>query len=210
MDSKLFTTTPAIDKIILTKKQITGRIATQTKMSWRIVKVSKINLILQAACQRSTCLVAQADTAQKDAQKTPHVAALSESWRSRKMIKTAVQRRRLGWNQKPVSGIYCLRAGAWKMGCKKAILIVQLSDLSPLPPSPVPVPVVYMARDDIIRMRQIYFKGHRKGWALKIETLLGPEMATSEASAIWAQKSTLDTPPAHKKNIGDQSVREVW
>jgi hypothetical protein len=29
------------------------------------------------------------------------------------------------------------------------------------------------------------------GWALEIETLLGPEMATSETSAIWAQKSRL-------------------
>jgi hypothetical protein len=28
-----------------------------------------------------------------------------------------------------------------------------------------------------------------RGWVLKIETFLGPEMATSEASAIWAQKS---------------------
>jgi hypothetical protein len=28
------------------------------------------------------------------------------------------------------------------------------------------------------------------GWALKIETFLGPEMANSEASAIWAQKSS--------------------
>jgi hypothetical protein len=27
------------------------------------------------------------------------------------------------------------------------------------------------------------------GWALEIETFLGPEIATSEASAIWAQKS---------------------
>jgi hypothetical protein len=32
----------------------------------------------------------------------------------------------------------------------------------------------------------IHYKGHCKGWALKIETFLGPEMATSEASAIWA------------------------
>jgi hypothetical protein len=29
--------------------------------------------------------------------------------------------------------------------------------------------------------------GHWKGWALKIETFLGPEMA--RASVIWAQKS---------------------
>jgi hypothetical protein len=27
------------------------------------------------------------------------------------------------------------------------------------------------------------------GWALKIKTFLGPVMATSEASAVWAQKS---------------------
>jgi hypothetical protein len=27
------------------------------------------------------------------------------------------------------------------------------------------------------------------GWALETETFLGPEMATGEASAIWAQKS---------------------
>jgi hypothetical protein len=35
----------------------------------------------------------------------------------------------------------------------------------------------------------IHYEGHWKGWALEIETFLGPEMATSEASAIWAQKS---------------------
>jgi hypothetical protein len=27
------------------------------------------------------------------------------------------------------------------------------------------------------------------GWALEIETFLGPDMATSKVSAIWAQKS---------------------
>jgi hypothetical protein len=35
----------------------------------------------------------------------------------------------------------------------------------------------------------IHYKGHCKGWTLKTETFLGPEMATSVASAIWAQKS---------------------
>ncbi len=30
-----------------------------------------------------------------------------------------------------------------------------------------------------------HFESHWKGWALKIEIFLGPEMATSEASAIW-------------------------
>ncbi len=29
-----------------------------------------------------------------------------------------------------------------------------------------------------------HYEGHWKGWALKIETILGPEMATSKASAI--------------------------
>jgi hypothetical protein len=33
----------------------------------------------------------------------------------------------------------------------------------------------------------IHYKGYWKGWALKVETFLGPEMATSAASAIWAQ-----------------------
>ncbi len=32
------------------------------------------------------------------------------------------------------------------------------------------------------------FRGPLEGWALKIETFLGPEMAASEASAIRAQK----------------------
>jgi hypothetical protein len=36
---------------------------------------------------------------------------------------------------------------------------------------------------------KIFYKGHWKGWVLEIETLLGPEVATSEASVIWAQKS---------------------
>ncbi len=46
-----------------------------------------------------------------------------------------------------------------------------------------------MARDAMILMGQIHFEAHWKGWALKIETFLGPEMAISEASDIWAQKS---------------------
>jgi hypothetical protein len=45
-----------------------------------------------------------------------------------------------------------------------------------------------MAGDDFYGGK-IHFEGHWKGWALKIETFLDPEMATSEASAIWAQKS---------------------
>jgi hypothetical protein len=34
----------------------------------------------------------------------------------------------------------------------------------------------------------IHNEGHWKGWALEIETLLGPEMATSKANAIWAKE----------------------
>jgi hypothetical protein len=35
----------------------------------------------------------------------------------------------------------------------------------------------------------IHYEGHLKEWALEIDIVLGPEMASSEASAIWAQKS---------------------
>jgi hypothetical protein len=96
VDSTLFTTTPAICKLIFKGKMISGRIARQTTRAWRIVKVSTIDPILQAACQRSIYLVALADTAQKDAQKTPHVEVPRESWRIRKIIKTTVKMRRRG------------------------------------------------------------------------------------------------------------------
>ncbi len=41
-----------------------------------------------------------------------------------------------------------------------------------------------MARD-VMKAANIHYKGHCKGRALKIKTFLGPEMATSQASAIW-------------------------
>ncbi len=47
-------------------------------------------------------------------------------------------------------------------------------------------PVIYMAQDIMILCRQIHYKGHWKGWALKIETFLGPERTKNEASDIWA------------------------
>jgi hypothetical protein len=36
---------------------------------------------------------------------------------------------------------------------------------------------------------KIHYKGHWKGWALEIETFLGPETASSEASAMLPKKS---------------------
>ncbi len=36
---------------------------------------------------------------------------------------------------------------------------------------------------------KIHYEGYWKGCAQEIKTFLGPEKATSEASAIWAQKS---------------------
>ncbi len=33
------------------------------------------------------------------------------------------------------------------------------------------------------------YNSHWKGWALKTETFLGPEMATSKGNVLWAQKS---------------------
>ncbi len=42
------------------------------------------------------------------------------------------------------------------------------------------VPVVYLAQEVMILMtaNMLHYKGHWKGWALKIETFLGPEMAS--------------------------------
>ncbi len=56
------------------------------------------------------------------------------------------------------------------------------------------VPVVYMAWDVMILMREIHFQGDWKGWALKIDTILDPEMATS---VIWAQASFKYTSKVH-------------
>ncbi len=41
----------------------------------------------------------------------------------------------------------------------------------------------------VLRRATSIYEGHWKGWSLKIETFLGPEMATREASVIWAQNS---------------------
>jgi hypothetical protein len=43
--------------------------------------------------------------------------------------------------------------------------------------------VTILARNDDFDADNIHYKGHWKGWALKIETFWGPEMATSKASA---------------------------
>ncbi len=40
----------------------------------------------------------------------------------------------------------------------------------------------------------IHFNGHWKGWALKIKTFLGPERATSKASAQKSQDFSGSTP----------------
>jgi hypothetical protein len=39
----------------------------------------------------------------------------------------------------------------------------------------------------VFMRRKIHFEDHWNGWALKIATFLGPEMATNKASAICAQ-----------------------
>jgi hypothetical protein len=50
------------------------------------------------------------------------------------------------------------------------------------------VPVYVTGYNDFVAATS-HYKGHWKWWALKIKTFFGPEMATSEASAILAQKS---------------------
>jgi hypothetical protein len=47
-----------------------------------------------------------------------------------------------------------------------------------------------MEREVMILIGKIHFEGHWKGWALKIKIILGPEMATSQASAIWGPKKS--------------------
>ncbi len=42
----------------------------------------------------------------------------------------------------------------------------------------------------MILMQADSLLGHLKGWAMKIETFLCPELATSEKSAIWAPKKS--------------------
>jgi hypothetical protein len=43
----------------------------------------------------------------------------------------------------------------------------------------------------IFEAGNIHYEGHWKGWALEIVTILDHEMATTEASAIWAQKGQI-------------------
>jgi hypothetical protein len=51
---------------------------------------------------------------------------------------------------------------------------------------------------------KIHYDGLWKGWALEIETFWGPEMATSEASAIWARIRQNDTSVVLSGTIGSR------
>ncbi len=51
------------------------------------------------------------------------------------------------------------------------------------------VPVVYMAREVMILIRANPLQGSLKGVGPENLTFLGPEMASSESSALWAQNS---------------------
>jgi hypothetical protein len=44
----------------------------------------------------------------------------------------------------------------------------------------------------VLRRARSNTRGIGGGWALEIETFLGSEMARSEASAIWVQKSRVE------------------
>jgi hypothetical protein len=58
----------------------------------------------------------------------------------------------------------------------------------------------------IILMGKIHFEGHWKGRALKIETFLGPEMATSEAKCHLGHKK-VPPPPFIALSRGEYSSR---
>jgi hypothetical protein len=51
------------------------------------------------------------------------------------------------------------------------------------------VPVVYMAWDIMILVRENPFRGPLEGVGPENRDFWGPEMATSEASAIWAESA---------------------
>jgi hypothetical protein len=51
----------------------------------------------------------------------------------------------------------------------------------------MPKITIYGAVRNGFEAGKIHYEGHWKGWAMEIETVLVPEIATSEASALWAQ-----------------------
>ncbi len=58
---------------------------------------------------------------------------------------------------------------------------------------------------------QHHYTGHWKGWALKIETFLGPEKATREASAIWAHLHRFAScEPAQCPGVQQLACRQVY
>jgi hypothetical protein len=66
------------------------------------------------------------------------------------------------------------------------------------------VPVVYGTVCNGFEAGKNPNEGHWKGWALEMETFFGPEMATSEASAIWTQKSRdFQGPPLSMPQVMD-------
>ncbi len=52
----------------------------------------------------------------------------------------------------------------------------------------IDVPVVFMARYIMVLRVQHHYEGHWKGWALKIETFLGPEMARAKRVPFGPKK----------------------
>ncbi len=50
------------------------------------------------------------------------------------------------------------------------------------------VPVVFMARYVMVLRVQHHYEGHWKGWALKITTFLGPEMARAKRVSFGPKK----------------------
>ncbi len=55
----------------------------------------------------------------------------------------------------------------------------------------------------------IPIKDNWTGWALKIETFLGPEMATSETSATWAKKARFSGPISNGPSNGFTRIKII-
>jgi hypothetical protein len=53
----------------------------------------------------------------------------------------------------------------------------------------VPVPVVYMGRDEMILMWATFIEGHWNGWALKVETFLGSKWPRAKRVPFGPKKA---------------------
>ena len=67
-------------------------------------------------------------------------------------------------------------------------------------------PMIYTAPYVMCLMGQIHYKGHWKGWAMKVETFLGPEKAEQSKSCVSPKKSKTSGPAVKVRQKGMHAV----